>query len=98
MKKIMKRIISTLLALCLIMGVVPMKTYAMVGALTNPDIYTPSWEIATDVYKGYQTNWIENQYIRMYWLTETSGEERREHLSGDSSRKIWNQAVCERGL
>ncbi|MCI5503262.1 MAG: InlB B-repeat-containing protein [Eubacterium sp.] len=74
MKKIMKRIISTLLALCLIMGVVPMNTYAMVGALTNPDIYTPSWEIATDVYKGYQTNWIENQYIRMYWLTETSGK------------------------
>ena len=69
MKKIMKRIISILLALCLIMGVAPMKTYAMVGALTEQIVDTKPTDMPTGIYKNYQVDWIENDYIRMYWMT-----------------------------
>ena len=50
----------------------PIETYAMVGALTE----VPAWPknpsgIHEGIYNKYQVHWMENQYIRMYWLTGT---------------------------
>ena len=72
MTKKLKRIISILLAVCMIASFGPIETYAMVGALTE----VPAWPknpsgIHEGIYNKYQVHWMENQYIRMYWLTGT---------------------------
>ena len=72
MKKTMKRIVSILLALCLILGVAPMETHAMVGALTEQQVYTKPSDMPSGIYKDYQVDWLENDYIRMYWMTGKS--------------------------
>ena len=70
--KRMKRILSVLLLVCLIVSAVPLKAYAMLGALTDPIVWpkNPS-SINEAIYNKYHAYWIENDYIRFYLLKGT---------------------------
>ena len=72
MLKKIKRIVSMLLAVCMIASFVPLNAHAMVGALTEGFVWpTNPSAIQEAIYQKYQVYWIESEYIRMYLLIGT---------------------------
>ncbi|MEI3219047.1 MAG: hypothetical protein V8S08_04700 [Lachnoclostridium sp.] len=72
MLKKIKRIVSMLLAVCMIASFVPLNAHAMVGALTEDFVWpTNPSAIQEAIYQKYQVYWIESEYIRMYLLIGT---------------------------
>lgn len=72
-----KRFISAFIVLCMIICTIPAEVSALVGAVREPS------ELVTgrsEVYNGYKVSWINNKYIRFYFLEDSRDRDKNNYM------------------
>ena len=72
-----KRFISAFVVLCMIICTIPAEVSALVGAVREPS------ELVTgrsENYNGYKVSWINNKYIRFYFLEDTRDRDKNNYM------------------